>query len=73
VSQGACLDALEKIKILFALLEIEPQLIKHPQHSLVTMLTKLYWLYSRTKKKKYGVTQTAQIADFCEDRIVSPQ
>jgi len=25
------------------------------------------------EKKKYTLTQTAQIADFCEDRIVSPQ
>jgi hypothetical protein len=45
VGPGACLDVLEKIKSLLALSGIEPQLIKHPQHSLVTMLTKLYWLY----------------------------
>jgi hypothetical protein len=45
VGPGACLDVLEKIKSLLALSGIESQLIKQPQHSLETMLTKLHWLY----------------------------
>jgi len=67
---GACLDILEKIKSLLALSGIELQLLKYPQHSLVTMLSYTGSTYGGVRKKEIKEKEVYSYSNCSDCRIL---